>query len=354
MEPERSRAGRHRQGLLAAVSLLASAMVSGTAAAGSPLGNPIPPPAEDRHALVLPLRTTNPVHESWEKTTGGLPTGAKPGSVAAFDGNERWVRNVSAASLSVFLPDPSKSTGAAVIVAPGGGFMQLAIDREGYSAARWLNQRGIAAFVLKYRLAPMPQEQQAFFQAMMMVGAHAQEVAARTPAGVTFHDMLPELQREAMNAAQDDGLDAVRYVRQHAAQFKISPHRIGMLGFSAGATTAIGVVQKADVASRPDLIASIYGLLPDRSPLAMPAPPAFIAVAADDTLASGSSLAIYDAWRSAHVPVELHVFDAGGHGFGVLHQGKSSDQWLGLFDHWLYTQGFETSATSKDTSPSNP
>jgi acetyl esterase/lipase len=318
-----------------------------------PLGRPIPPPAEEGHAIRLPLRTPNAAAESWEQTVGGVPTGAKAESVAVFDGDERWVRNVSTPTLSVFRPDASRSTGVAFIVAPGGGFMQLAIDREGYSPARWLNERGITAFVLKYRLAPMPGDQMEFYRAMMKVGAHAQDVAAHMPSGAAFHDMLPELQRRAMIAAREDGLEAVHYVRTHAAKFGISPDRIGMLGFSAGATTVIGVVQKADAGSRPDAIASIYGLLPDKSPLASPVP-AFIAVADDDPLASGSSLAIYRTWRSAQAPVELHVFAAGGHGFGVLHQGKSSDQWLDLFDHWLRLQGFESSNTPKTTSPSNP
>ena len=107
--------------------------------------------------------------------------------------------------------------------------------------------------------------------------------------------------------------------------------------------TAIEEVQKADTASRPDLVAVIYGFPPNPNPVPATAPPAFIAAAADDMATSAGISTVYGAWHSAGVPAELHVFEAGGHGFGVLHQGKSSDQWLSLFDHWLRAHGFEAS-----------
>jgi acetyl esterase/lipase len=308
----------------------------------SPLGVPIPAPAEERNAIKLKGRVVNSAPEAWERLDSGLPLGASEGSVAKFRGPERWVRNVSEPTLSPFLPDPSKSSGAAVIVLPGGGFMQLAIDREGYSVARWLNERGIAAFVLKYRLAPMPADPGAFFKAIVPVFVRAQEAASRSPAGSTAIDILPQL-NSAMLTAREDGLEAMRYVRTHASQWGISPNRIGIMGFSAGAITAIGVAVQADASSRPDLVAPIYGLLPDATTIPASAPPAFIAVAADDAVASVSSIAAYNAWHSAGARAELHVFVDGGHGFGILQQGKSSDQWPQLFDHWLHVQGFEIS-----------
>lgn len=146
-----------------------------------------------------------------------------------------------------------------------------------------------------------------------------------------------------MDAARGDGLEAVRYVRENAKRWALSPHRIGIMGFSAGAVTTVGVALQADKASRPDLIASIYGLLPDANPVTAEAPPAFLAVAADDLLVSRSTLEIYLAWRHAGVPAELHIFEAGHHGFGIIQQGTSSDQWPALFDCWLKAHGFEGS-----------
>jgi acetyl esterase/lipase len=313
------------------------------AATDLPLGTPVGRPVQEQGAIALAGQTANAAPEAWESVAGGLPPGSQPSTVAKFDGPERWVRNVSRPTLTAFLPEPSRATGAAMIVAPGGGFMQLAIDREGYSVAQWLNQRGIAAFVLKYRLKPMPADPQVFFTSFVQVLQDIQQRVnqAASTNGVAG-ELFPDELKPAMRAAQEDGLEAVRYVRTHAAQWGLAPNRIGMIGFSAGAVTTINVALNANTASRPDLVAPIYGLLPNGAKVPPTVPPAFVAVAADDTIASAASVAVYTAWRSARVSAELHVFEQGGHGFGVLPQGKSSDQWLAAFDHWLTAHGFET------------
>jgi acetyl esterase/lipase len=304
---------------------------------------PVAPPPQERDAIDLSGKTANPVAEEWDSLDTGLPPGAAPGSMGNFGGPELWVRNSSRATLTPFLPKSGKSTGAAMIVAPGGGFMQLAIDREGYSVARWLTQRGIAAFVLKYRLAPMPADQEAFLHAMTQIYSTVQENAERARASgttLTLVELFPPEQRAALLAAREDGAEAVAYVRRHAAQWKLSPDRIGIMGFSAGAVTAIDVALTADEASRPDLVAPIYGSLSGEKSVPASAPPTFIAAAADDPFGR-YSLDVYSAWRAKSVPAELHLFENGGHGFGVLRQGTSSDQWPELFDRWLRTHGFE-------------
>jgi acetyl esterase/lipase len=216
--------------------------------------------------------------------------------------------------------------------------MGLAIDREGYSVARWLTQRGVAAFVLKYRVAPMPadpQEASLDFERRMEQYA---TLAREDGATANDHPSSQE-QIKLFAAAREDGLEAVRYVRAHASQWGLSAHRVGMMGFSAGAVVTTDVTLQADDPSRPDLIAPIYGMLPDKTPVLSNAPPAFIAAAADDWVAP-FSLAIYNAWRASGVAAELHVFENGGHGFGVLQQGRSSDQWAQAFDRWLAAHGF--------------
>jgi acetyl esterase/lipase len=327
-----------------------SAMSDAASASAQAVTGPVPPvvthvaaPSADLEAIKLSGRTVNPTPEVWEIRE---KEPVSPG-VASFVGPELWVRNVSRANLSPFLPEPSRATGAAMIVAPGGAFVELAMDREGYSVAKWLNQRGIAAFVLKYRLKPTPlNPSKAATQTSKQVKQGGPPVRA---GGGTVIDLIPEEERDAMNdamlAASEDGREAVRYVRSHAAQWGLSPNRIGIIGFSAGAVTALNVALKGDAASRPDLVAPVYGALPNTTGIPSTAPPAFIAVAGDDGVVS-YSLAIYNAWRAASVPAELHVFESGGHGFGMLHQGKSSDAWQEQFDHWLATHEFERSKTS--------
>jgi acetyl esterase/lipase len=247
------------------------------------------------------------------------------------------VRNVSRATLSPFLPDSAKATGAAIIIAPGGATLVLGMDLQGYQIARWLNERGIAAFVLKYRLVPTPKDLSVFLK-----------VVEGSPS--SYSEVVSEKQGEQEEiATREDGLEAVRYVRAHASQWKISPDRIGFMGFSAGGYTAVGVALRADELSKPNLVALIYGTKPAALTVTPSAPPVFIAATSDDPLYSiGSTAAAftntYLAWQQAHVPAELHMFSTGGHGFGITPKGKSSDQWTELLDHWLRERQFATKA----------
>jgi acetyl esterase/lipase len=290
----------------------------------------VAPPPEEKGAIRLTQKSENPDPETWlrMRKTDAAPWWLGPTGPLV-------VRNVSQATLTPFLPDSAKATGAAVIVAPGGGTLVLSMDLQGYQIAKWLNERGIAVFVLKYRLVPTPKD----------LGAFLNLVERPVP---KYSDVVtPEQSRVEEIATREDGLEAVRYVRAHTQQWKISPDRIGFMGFSAGAYTAIGVALKADSLSRPNFVVAIYGTMSGPLAVTPSAPPIFIAASSDDPLYSlGSSpdayLSTYSAWWNARVPAELHMFGTGGHGFGVASQGKSSDQWLGLFDHWLREHGFKT------------
>lgn len=277
-----------------------------------------------------------------DMTLKGVAAPAEPPSIPLYPngpgsaGSERWarimgdlvVRNVTRPTLTPFLPDPAKATGAAVIVAPGGGFMMLAMDIEGWPAARWLADHGVAAFVLKYRLTPTPPEEADFMKS----------AGARLGAALTSPDHRPPPAPPTNPDAVADGLAAVRLVRAHAAEWGIDPHRVGMIGFSAGAMTTLQVALTTDVASRPDFAASIYGPMAAVSPPA-DAPPLFVALAADDPLFGGSGFGVVESWQAARRPVELHYYEKGSHGFGMKTLHDTSDLWTQEYLAWLAARG---------------
>jgi acetyl esterase/lipase len=222
------------------------------------------------------------------------------------------ILNVVTPTLTAYLPDKAKATGTGVILAPGGGFVALAIDLEANALARQLQQRGIAAFVLKYRT-----------------------IEKKT-------DGIPQMDQDtAARYGIADGIQALKVVRRHAAEWGVAPHRIGFMGFSAGAMVTSGTVLLADSAGRPNFAALIYGApfgvmpaIPDHLP------PLFLAWAQDDPIARDFVPRFYDALVKAGQRPEVHIYSAGGHGFGLKKQGTSSDHWFDDFLSWLDAQGF--------------
>ena len=244
---------------------------------------------------------------------------------------ELTVRNVSRPTLTPVLPARGKATGAAVIVAPGGGFMALSMTREGWNVARALADRGIAAFVLKYRLLPTPVDEA---QSRLYIG---KRIMAATRGG--------EPLRHAEATA--DGLAALALVRRDAARWGVDPARVGMIGFSAGAITALDVVKSAaDPAQGPAFFGYVYG---PQQAVAVPAeaPPMFNALAFDDPLFAFAGSPLSQAWRSARRPVELHVYQTGQHGFGLGWPGTSNALLADEFVAWLSMQGFLKQAEHK-------
>lgn len=239
--------------------------------------------------------------------------------------NTQVVTNVSQPTLTVYAPAQAAANGTAIIVAPGGAFHALSINSEGNDVAKWLAARGVTAFVLKYRLVPTGED-------------GVKEVMAK----------LNNLKRlDADNAALvplaiADGLAAVTYVRKHAAEFGISPMRIGFIGFSAGGTVTSAVATQYTAESRPDFVAPIYAYLGALKDVAVPkdAPPMFVAAATDDQLKlAPDSVTLYSKWMAAGKPVELHMYAKGGHGFGMRKQNLPSDGWIDRFGEWLDQQG---------------
>jgi enterochelin esterase family protein len=240
--------------------------------------------------------------------------------------NTELVYNVVQPTLTAYLPHPQNANGTAVVIAPGGAFHTLSINSEGIDVARWLNSKGVAAFVLKYRLAR----------------SFSDDPVRELMGKMGNFKALDEENAPIVPLATADGLTAVQYVREHAKELNIDPQRIGFMGFSAGGTLTMSVVYTATDQNRPNFVAPIYAyenaILGSEVPKAKT--PIFVAVAGDDQLGfMPHSINIYRKWFEAGQPAELHVFEKGGHGFGMRQQGLPTDTWYERFGDWMNLQG---------------
>jgi acetyl esterase/lipase len=250
------------------------------------------------------------------------------------------VRNVTEAEMYVFLPEKDKNTGTAVVICPGGGYQILAMDHEGYNIAQWLAERGVAGIVLKYRM----------------------------PNG---HHQIPS----------GDARRAMRTVRANAKEWAIDPAKIGISGSSAGGHLASTVGTRFDAgdaasadpverfSSRPDFMLLLYpvisfneefghmgsrrNLIGDGNDWKMvhkysnelhvtsETPPTFLVLADDDkSVVPRNSIEFYAALKANNIPSEMHIFQKGGHGFGMRNNNIPADNWPHLFMDWLKALGF--------------
>jgi acetyl esterase/lipase len=260
-----------------------------------------------------------------------LGTGPLPGATAQESWHSQYgsvfARNVTVATLTPFLPDPAKATGAAVIVAPGGGFKTLSMNNEGWDVAKALADKGVAAFVLKYRLNPTPPGMDAFAQEM-----------AKMFSGAARPARPPSQDPAALAPQLADARAAFALVRARARTWHVDPDRIGMLGFSAGAMlTMVTALHGQD--AKPAFIGDIYGPLAAAT-VPADAPPLFVALAADDPLFGNGGYGLVDSWRAARRPVEFHLYEQGGHGFGMYQKPTTSTGWFDAFARWLGMHGY--------------
>ena len=204
----------------------------------------------------------------------------------------QFARNVTVATLTPFLPDPANASGIAVIVAPGGGFRILSMENEGWDVARALADRGVAAFVLKYRLIQTPAELSGLQRSIDAM------LAAPRP--------TREQQLAALAPQIADARAALALIRERAGEWHVDPDRIGMVGFSAGAGLTMATVF-AEGEGEPAFIGNIYGSL-NAAQVPADAPPLFVALAADDPLFGSSGFGLIESWRAAKRPVEFHLY----------------------------------------------
>ncbi|HEV2350509.1 MAG TPA: alpha/beta hydrolase [Terriglobia bacterium] len=243
-------------------------------------------------------------------------------------------------TLTIYLPEHAQAAGFGVVVCPGGGYQNLAMDHEGKQVAEWLNGLGAAAFVLKYRLGPR------------------------------YHHPVE----------MEDGLRAMRFVRFHAADYGIAPDRIGIWGFSAGGHLASTVGTHFDggnpnaadaierVGSRPDFMVLAYPVITFTTPYAHKGsmrnllgdnpdaklvhllsnelqvtpetPPTFLfQTTNDETVPVENSVLFYEALLKNHVPAEMHIFERGHHGVGLAQNDPALSHWPELLAQWFRTRG---------------
>ena len=290
--------------------------------------------------IVLALPVVAGAQDDWMKPPSNPLTiplwpGGVPGAVGTEDADKP--------SLTVYLPTPGQATGTGIVVCPGGGYGGLALDHEGHQVARLLTSRGVAAFILKYRLGPR------------------------------YHHP----------AMLNDVLQAIRTVRATAAQYGVKPDRIGVLGFSAGghlASTAATLFDRGDPAgptplartsSRPDFAVLVYPVIqmggdvthkgsqnnllgPDAAPdliaklstdkqVTKDTPPTFLFHTNEDTgVPAENSVLFYLALRKAGVPAELHIYAKGEHGVGLAPGDPVLRTWTDRLFDWMAGRGLMT------------
>ncbi len=250
-------------------------------------------------------------------------------------GQEQWyeegdrglfVRNVTSPSLIPYLPDAKKANGAAIIIAPGGAFLHLTFGSGGFEAAEWFRQQGFATFILKYRVEETPRGEQDYrdFFASKMQGYRAGGASGN------YAPETPDYALEDLNAA-------IALLCSHASDFGIDEHKIGVVGFSAGALMAVYNAEVSKPDERADFIGSIYGQLVMRD-MGDDVPPMFAAMSSDDVLSGQSGFEVIQAWQK-HSVVELHLYGKGGHNFGMGHEPYTSVLWPKEFLKWLSMLG---------------
>lgn len=279
-----------------------------------------------------------PIDAPEEPSAIPLETGDVEGQSAEESWFRQWgdpmARNISKATLTPVLADPEKATGTSVIVAPGGGFMWLSLGNEGWEVAEALADQGINAFVLKYRLHPTEPALEDFENQM---NQRFEEAEDTLNSDESQEQEAPERPRRNLSDQIEDVEAAYAMILDRADEWDVDTSRIGMIGFSAGAGLTMATTlesEKVELA----FIGPIYGGM-GAVDVPKDAPPMFAAVAADDFLFTGK-FGLIQSWYEAEIPVEFHLYQNGGHGFGLGNPDRTSNKWFDAFIHWLDVNKF--------------
>jgi acetyl esterase/lipase len=311
--------------VLLAIAALAVSILAAQNATQSPAPSAV---TDDGHQVLRLWPGVAPGSEGWTQKEVDY---GNPGN--------RGVRNVVDPSITVFLPDGSTTaTGAGVIIAPGGGFRFEQWDNEGTHIAAYLQKHGVVSFVLKYRLTDTGTDE-AFAQ-MNAQARGAIPPDSLQPAGaVAPYGGGPNAVAKVEPLSAADGHQAMRVVRQHAAEWHVDPQKIGIMGFSAGGYIADTVMLDDKADTRPAFVGSIYACCVATSVnVPSDAPPLFIASAQNDPISNKSGPALFVAFTAANKPAEIHIYQQGGHGFGTRTHNLPVDTWMDRFGDWLRSQ----------------
>lgn len=239
--------------------------------------------------------------------------------------SEDWdnpvVTNVSKPTMQVFRP--TNPNGVSVVVAPGGGLYALSIESEGTQVGEWLAERGVTAFVLKYRLVPTGED------GVKDLGKDGDQVVTKVK------KVLPHSIQDARNA--------IAYARENADRYGLDVDKIGMMGFSAGGAVTMGTAYGYDESNQPNFLVPVYAWtdVMDINPAPEDSAPIFIVCSTDDPLGLATgSIDIYNAWIGQEKSAALQMYAKGGHGYGMKKQGLPSDHWIERFHEWLIAQDF--------------
>jgi acetyl esterase/lipase len=288
--------------------------------------------------------TIYPLEAPKEPNAIPLNTGSVKDQPAPETWFKQWgdpmARNISKATLTPFFPEKGKANGAVVIVAPGGGYRWLSMGNEGWEVAEALAKKGITAFVLKYRLFPTAEKLEDF-TAWMNRPRPAPAPAPAPGSGTQKTDEAPKntnpMAQMDLSNQLEDAEAAYAMIVKNATTWGIDTKRIGMIGFSAGA----GLTMHATLNSKTMKLAFIGPIYGGMGPVKVPAdaPPMFNVIASDDFLFN-SQFGVIDSWFKAKRPVEFHLYQNGGHGFGLGNPNRTSNKWFDAFMHWLEVNKF--------------
>jgi acetyl esterase/lipase len=274
----------------------------------------------------------------WPGKAPGSEGWTLPEATMTSPGGDRTITNVTDPTVTVFLPPAANASGTAVIVAPGGALRLLGWDNEGVRVAQWLNSKGIAALVLKYRTLQMtPASGRG--RGAPPPGPPVAGAGPRKELEIRNGNANPEPDdpalREVLHMGIADAQQALRLARRNAAAWRIDPARVGMMGFSAGGGIAVGTSLAERSDASPDFLVSLYG--PSLQDVNVPAhaPPLFIAVGSSHFNVTNGCLALFAAWKAAGKPAEIHVYDQVSAGFGMTKRGLPVDAWNDRLLEWL-------------------